>query len=128
MPEWLATIFNFSGLAAFIGSMAALYVALKRTPFQNNGDVANAGKDRADTIAILQKLVDEKANELKNKQDSYISEIASLRSDLAEVKRLSQIPFRVTLEGLTYPAPKILRAEIEILPLTKTVTVNQGST
>jgi hypothetical protein len=126
MPDWIGTILNFSGVAAFIGSLAALYVALKRTPIQNGMDTATTAKDRADTIQILQSMVDEKAKELKEKQDSYIAEIASLRSELAEVKRLSQVPFRVVLEGITYPVPQVLKANIEILPLQKVVTVTQA--
>jgi len=98
-----------------------------RIPSQNSKDDAYAGKNKVDTIKILQDMVDEKAEELKRKQDAYTEEITGLRVDLAEVKRLSQIPFRVTLEGLTYPAPKILKAEIEILPEIRTVTVNEGN-
>ena len=127
MPEWLLSIFNWAGLVALIGLIPTMYVALKRTPYQNSVDSATSAKDRADTISILQGLVDEKAHELDERAKSYTNEITQLRADLAEVKRLSQIPFRVTLEGLTYPSPKILKAEIEILPVAKTVIVNQGS-
>lgn len=126
MDNLLAIILNFSGLAAFVGMLITLYIALKRTSAQVNGDIANASKDRADTLQILQRLVDEKAAELKAKQDTYTNEIASLRSDLAEVKRLSQAPFRITLEGSTYPSPKILKAEIEVLSAMKTAIVNQS--
>jgi hypothetical protein len=127
MPGWLLGIVNWAGLVALIGLIPTMYVAIKRTPSQNSVDGATAAKDRADTISILQGLVDEKAKELDERAKSYTTEIAQLRSELAEVKRLSQVPFRVTLEGLTYPAPKILRAEIEILPVEKTATINQGN-
>ena len=116
MPVWMSSLLNWAGLAAFISSLVALYVAWQRTPMQNASDSANAAKDRADTVSILQGLVDEKAREIDERSKSYISEIASLRSDLAEVKRIQQIPFRVTLEGLTYPTPIILRSVIETLP------------
>jgi hypothetical protein len=127
MPEWLTSIFNLAGVVALIGIIPTLYIAIKRTPSENTRDQADADKDNANTLRILQGMVDEKAREIEERSKSYIGEIASLRSELAEVKRLSQSPFRVTLEGLTYPSPKILRAEIEILPMTKTVTVNQNA-
>ena len=125
MPVWISTLLNWAGLAAFISSLGALYIALKRMPTQDNIDNTNVLKNRADTIDILQGLVDQKAREIDEKSKSYIGRIQSLEADLAEVKSLSQAPFRATLEGYIYPRAKITKADIEVIPVQKTVTINE---
>ena len=127
MPAWISILLNWAGLAAFISSISALYIALKRLPMQDNVDKAN-------TVEILQRMVDEKAQEMEKKaveikeqSKSYTVRILKLESDLAEVKSRKQAPFRIILEGETDPLPKVLKDEIEILPSINTVVTNQGN-
>ena len=115
-------------VASVIGTLLLARYQLSRAPAQDDADRSQANLNKTNALKLVQEMLDQRAEELQQKEDARKVEMQEVRSELTKaLQRLAEVeqqqlagdPFQIVISGRTRPRPEIIQAEILIKPMEK---------
>ena len=115
-------------VASVIGTLLLARYQLSRAPAQDDADRSQANLNKTNALKLVQEMLDQRAEELQQKEDARKVEMQEVRSELpkalqrlaeVEQQQLARAPFQIVISGRTRPRPEIIQAEILIKPMEK---------